>query len=57
MLSLQITRVKMGTPENVRECYLDKEVLFLYMNILTDRRDGVGKTQAKVLGENVEREE
>ena len=30
---------------------LDKEGLFLYTNILTDRRYRVGKTQAKVLGE------
>ena len=50
MLSLQITTVKM---ETLGECYLDKEGSFLYINIiLTDRRYRVGKTQAKVLGEN-----
>jgi hypothetical protein len=40
MLSLQITRVKMETPG---ECFLDKEGLFLYINILTDRRYRVGR--------------
>jgi hypothetical protein len=47
-LSLQITTMKMETPG---ECYLDKEGLFLYINILTDRRCRLGKTQANVLGE------
>ncbi len=37
---------------NISECYLDKEGLFFYINILPDRCYRVRKTQANVLGEN-----
>ena len=33
-----------------RECHIDKEGLFLYINILIDFRYRVGKTQVNVLG-------